>query len=347
MDQDNIDKLNNLNDALTALDIAEGAIKDKVLSQKIGTSSTGRYGVLAAGFGIGEQLAIWNKSEKSIADFERLAVGLGTNVPHPLSLLLVPKKAFDDNFDQGAKEAENLKGLLNLSKRLDSAFRFGDKSENQPTVSNAENAAITAKSIVNVVTKTEDRKMLTEAQVLANIKANRSPDGKESMNQWVQDSPTQGHSWHKAKDGMLQHTSITFIEGGGSVAIVSDFAKGATVPKQEQRTIRSPDGKIVADIMIKANANGQMEGTLIDSSSHPSLEKGKPSKQHKSQNSEPENLVNSGQLAASSVSSLKIAQDIPENRRELVQNMVDTMIAKHNLIVAKNEKIQSATSALV
>lgn len=351
MDQDNIDKLNNLNDAFTGADLVEGAFKDKVLGQKIGTTATGGYGVLAAGFGIAEQLAIWNKSEKSFEDFERLSIGLGTNIPSPMSLMLVPKKAFDDNFDQGPKEAENLKSLLALSKRLDRVLSFETKPNIQPAGDKTKGADISIESVANDAAKADAMEVLSELQVLANVKAKRSPDGKEPLGEWIQDAPNQGHSWYQAKDGTVQRVALTYFKGSNSL-IVTDYAKGSMTPKQEQHTIRGANGVILADLMVKPNASGQMEGKLIDTVNRSPPVQDKLPRQRISQLEEPFNLVNDkpqltyGQLGASRAAALKIAQDIPEEHQAHLQKIVDAMIAKHNLAVDINQNALSSTPSL-
>lgn len=351
MDQDNIDKLNNLNDVFTAMDLAEGVIKDKVLGQKLGTTSTGKFGVLAAGFGVSEQLEIWNKSEKSFEDFERLSIGLGTNIPSPLSLMLVPKKAFDDNFDQGTKEAENLRGLLVWSSRLDGVLRFGDKLNIKPIEDNVKTVDILTEPIASSGTIVEASKSLSESQVIANVKAKRSPDGKEAMGEWIQDAPNQGHSWYQTKDGSIQRIALTTFDGGNNL-IVTEYAKGSMTPKQEQHTIRGADGAVLADIMVKPDARGKMEGRLIDAASKHSVEKDKLPKQYSSQLEVLDSNANNGtqfashgQLAASNAAAMKISQDIPENHRDYLQKIVDAMIVKHNISVDLNQTLASVSLA--
>ncbi|PKO24724.1 MAG: hypothetical protein CVU35_07840 [Betaproteobacteria bacterium HGW-Betaproteobacteria-8] len=111
-----------MNDAFTAADLAAGALEDKAKGLPLGTTSVGKYGVLAAGFGIAEQLEIWEASDKKFEDFERFAIGISTNFPTPLSLGLMPKKWFDDNFDKGQNEADTLSTLLGWSKKLSNFF---------------------------------------------------------------------------------------------------------------------------------------------------------------------------------------------------------------------------------
>lgn len=352
MDQDNIDKLNNLNDAFTATDLAEGVIKDKVLGQKLGTTATGRFGVLAAGFGISEQLAIWNKSEKSFEDFERLSIGLGTNIPSPLSLMLVPKKAFDDNFDNGPKEAENLKGLLALSKRLDGMLKFADKLNIQPIEDKARTIEVPTEHIANRGSKVEAMVLLSESQILANVKSGLSPDGKEPMGVWIQDAHNQGHSWYRNKDGTVQRVALTIFENGNSL-LVTDYPKGSTTPKQEQHTIRGGNGEIVADLMVKPNASGQMEGKLIHAIEHSLPEENTLPKPGVSQLGESLNQVsdgkwflNLGQMAATSAVALKIAQDVPEKHRDDLQKILDVQIVKYNLNVELNQAAVASVSAL-
>lgn len=352
MDQGNIDKLNDLNDVFTGVDIAEGVVKDKVLGQKIGTTTTGGYGVLAAGFGISEQLAIWNQSEKSFEDFERLSIGLGTNIPSPLSLMLMPKKAFDDNFDYGPKEAENLKGLLALSKRLDGVLRFGDKLNIQPIEDKVKTIDTPVESIASSGSKVEATALLSESEIIANVKARRSPGGEEPMGVWIQDAPNQGHSWYQTKDGSVQRVVLTTFENGNSL-IVTDYAKGSVLPKQEQHTIRGNNGEIVADLLVKPNASGQMEGKLINAIEHLQPEKNKLPKQRVSQLDEPLNqdaydkqFSNVGQLIASNAAALKIAQYIPEKYRGHLQQIIDIQIEKYNLTVGFNHTTVPATSIL-
>jgi hypothetical protein len=60
-----------ISNALTGADLAWSAIVDSANGNPLGTTATSRYGVAASTFGMAEQLAIWESSNKSYEDFER------------------------------------------------------------------------------------------------------------------------------------------------------------------------------------------------------------------------------------------------------------------------------------
>lgn len=228
------------------------------------------------------------------------------------------------------------------------AFRLAKEFKSH-AVANVMNVAVHTdmQSAIN----SEVHKPLSESQVLANIKAKRSPDGKEPMGVWIQDSPNQGHSWYQAKDGTVQRVALTTFETGNSL-IVTDYAKGAITPKREQHTIRNAQGEVLADLLIKPNAHGQMEGKLLSSEEpiKPQI-KTFPKQRVSWQDASPSIIgdndlpMTGGQLAASHAARLKIAEDIPEKYRDHLQQMVDTLIAKNNLVVELNQTTVTAAAS--
>jgi hypothetical protein len=89
-DQEHIDNLGAISNVYSVADVAWGSIKDKLSGLLLGTTATTRYGVMASTFGAAEQLEIWNSSAKSFDDFERLVIGMGTNVPGAIGYGLMP-----------------------------------------------------------------------------------------------------------------------------------------------------------------------------------------------------------------------------------------------------------------
>lgn len=229
------------------------------------------------------------------------------------------------------------------------AFRISKEFKSQ-TVESVINVA--ANTEMPPATNSEVHKLLSESQILANVKARRSPDGNEPMGMWIKDSPNQGHSWYQAKDGTVQRVALTTFESGNSL-IVTDYAKGSMTPKQELHTIRGTNGEVAAELLIKPNARGQMEAKLIntDQQMQPQI---KPlSRQRVSRQDVSPSIIGDdtatmtdGQLAASHAAGLKIAEDIPEKCRNHLQHMVDALIVKNNLTAELNQTSAIAVSAL-
>ncbi|NMG35404.1 hypothetical protein GRF61_13210 [Azoarcus sp. TTM-91] len=112
---ENADSLGAMSNLFAAIDLLWSATIDKLSGLEIGTTATTSYGAVAAGLGIAEQYAIWESSDKELSDLERFSVGLGSNLPGFLGFIFVPKKLFDENFDQGENEAENPAKLIRPS----------------------------------------------------------------------------------------------------------------------------------------------------------------------------------------------------------------------------------------
>lgn len=120
----NVSVLNNLSNTFTAADLIYSALIDRTSGLPLGTTATTTYGIAGSAFGIAEQYLIWEQSDKTHNDLERLAVGLASNTPGVIGFFFLPKKVFDDNFDNGENEAKNLAMLLKLSSTLSRMMGF-------------------------------------------------------------------------------------------------------------------------------------------------------------------------------------------------------------------------------
>lgn len=163
-DQDRTENLGVISNVYSVADVAWAAIKDKLSGQPVGTTATTRYGAMSSAFGVAEQLEIWNSSDKKFDDFERFVVGLGTNVPGAVGYGLMPKKWFDDHFDQGQNEADTLRKLLDAEKRLSKLIkpfdevvhRYHEASREESNLSDAQRHVVHARikeNAANIVGK--------------------------------------------------------------------------------------------------------------------------------------------------------------------------------------------------